>query len=149
MSKKAKAKRAEDRRRERRTMGSLYLASNDALTAGSLIDGARMYAASADAINAKLPRCVFPISQLLCTSIELSLKAFLRHHGATEDELQKLGHNLLLTFQCAASRGLLDTGSRMLVLILPRLVDSLLTLPRSRTLGCSSLQGTSSRTPWG
>jgi hypothetical protein len=116
MGKKAKASRAEDRRRARRTMGSLYLESKDALTAGSLIDGARMYAASADAVNARYPSCIFPISHLLCTSIELSLKAFLRHKGANEDRLMKLGHDLPLILKEAVAVGLLDTGSRMYVL---------------------------------
>jgi hypothetical protein len=116
MSNSAKTNRAEERRRQRRTLGNLHLESKDALTAGSLIDGARMYAASADAVNASLPSCVFPISHLLCTSIELSLKAFLRHKGATEDHLTKLGHDLSLTLKEAVAAGLLDTGSRMYVL---------------------------------
>lgn len=103
MSKTAKPNRAE-RRRERRTMGNLHLESEDALTAGTLIDGARMYAASADAVNAMYPSCVFPISQLLCTSIELSLKAFLRHKGADEDRPVKLGQHL------ARNRGRADSA---------------------------------------
>jgi len=42
-------------------MGSLRLAAADALTAGTLIDGARMYAASADAINMRI-RCTNRVS---------------------------------------------------------------------------------------
>lgn len=115
MSKKARAKR-EERRQARRTMGNLHLASEDVLTAGTLIDGARMYAASADAVNARLPECFFPLSNLLCTSIELSLKAFLRHHGASEDELVEIGHDLAALYSKATALGLKDTGSRGLVL---------------------------------
>jgi hypothetical protein len=115
VSKAAKAKR-EERRHARRTMGNLHLKSEDALTAGTLIDGARMYAASADAVNARLPGCVFPISHLLCTSIELTLKAFLRHHGASEDDLMDLGHDLSALYKRATALGLLDTGSREYVL---------------------------------
>ena len=117
MSKKAKANRAEERRLARRgPWSNLYLASKDSLTAGSLVDGARMYAASADAVNARYPSCIFPISQLLCTSIELSLKAFLRHKGTDEDRLVKLGHDLPSILTEAVGVGLLDTGSRLLIL---------------------------------
>jgi hypothetical protein len=62
------------------------------------------------------PRCILPISQLLCTSIELSLKAFLRHNGANEDKLVKLGHDIPLILKEAVGVGLLDTGSRKYVL---------------------------------
>jgi len=64
----------------------------------------------------RLPSCVFPISHLLCTSIELSLKAFLRLHGSTEDELMDLGHDLPKLFERAVAFGMLDTGSRRFVL---------------------------------
>lgn len=102
----------------RRRMGNLHLESEDALTAGTLIDGARMYAASADAVNARLPLNLFPLSHLLCTSIELALKALLRHHGSSEDDLRKLGHNLPKLFERAVVQGLRHTGGRAQVMAL-------------------------------
>lgn len=42
------------------------------LTAGTLIDGARMYAASADAVNNTYPNALHVLSHLLGTSIELA-----------------------------------------------------------------------------
>ena len=85
---------------------------NPYLTAGTLIDGARMYAAAADAVNDKLPNALHVLSHLLGMSIELTLKAFLRHHGCTEQELIALGHNLGVTYDRAIEHGLIHTGSR-------------------------------------
>lgn len=63
-------------------------APEDPLTAGTLIDGARMYAAAADAVNERMPNALHVLSHLLCTSIELALKAHLRHKGY--DEVQRI-----------------------------------------------------------
>jgi hypothetical protein len=141
VGKKSKFSRAEERRRERRKMGNLYLASEGALTPGTLIDGARMYATSADAVNAKFPCCVFPISHLLCTSIELTLKAFLRFHGATEDRLMELGHDLSALLTEAVTVGLHDTGSRMLVLAVvgKNYTEKLFVYPEQNPLGMQSI----------
>lgn len=92
------------------------VASDDSLTAGTLIDGARMYAAAADAVNDKLPNALHVLSHLLCTSIELTLKAHLRHAGYDEGRLRKLGHDLRKLFVHCTKHGLDYTGSRSFVL---------------------------------
>jgi hypothetical protein len=86
------------------------------LTPGTLIDGARMYAAAADAANDKYPNALHVLSHLLGMSIELSLKAFLRHHGSSEKRLRKLGHDLGALLKEAEGSGLDHTGSRHFVL---------------------------------
>lgn len=91
-------------------------ASDDSLTAGTLIDGARMYAAAADAVNERMPNALHVLSHLLCTSIELALKAYLRHEGYEEKQLRKIGHDLRKLFVHCADRGLAYTGSRSFVL---------------------------------
>jgi hypothetical protein len=91
-------------------------ASEDSLTAGTLIDGARMYAAAADAVNERMPNALHVLSHLLCTSIELALKAHLRHIGYTEGQLRKLGHDLRQLFVECSQHGLDYTGSRSFVL---------------------------------
>ena len=92
------------------------IASDDSLTSGTLIDGARMYAAAADAVNERLPNALHVLSHLLCTSIELALKAHLRHAGYDEPQLRKLGHDLRELFLHATKHGLDYTGSRSFVL---------------------------------
>jgi hypothetical protein len=82
------------------------------LTPGTLIDGARMYAASADSINRDYPDAVHVLSHVIGMSIELALKAFLRLHGRTEKELRGLGHNLEKLLAAAEICGLTATGSR-------------------------------------
>lgn len=90
--------------------------SDNSLTAGTLIDGARMYAAAADAVNDRLPNALHVLSHLLCTSIELALKAQLRHAGYDEGQLRKLGHDLRELFVHCSKVGLDYTGSRSFVL---------------------------------
>ena len=90
--------------------------SEDTLTAGTLIDGARMYAAAADAVNDKLPNSLHVLSHLLGTSIELALKAYLRHSGYSEKQLVKIGHDLGKLLDHAVNHGLGRTGSRSFVL---------------------------------
>jgi hypothetical protein len=90
--------------------------SDDALTAGTLIDGARMYAAAADAVNERLPNSLHVLSHLLCTSLELALKAHLRHAGYTEKQLRRIGHDLRELFMHCSKAGLDYTGSRSFVL---------------------------------
>lgn len=90
--------------------------SDDSLTAGTLIDGARMYAAAADAVNERMPNALHVLSHLLCTSIELALKAHLRHEGYDERQLRKLGHDLRELFVHCSKHGLDYTGSRSFVL---------------------------------
>ena len=85
---------------------------NPSLTAGTLVDGARMYAAAADAVNERLPNALHVLSHLLGMSIELSLKAYLRHGGLSERELRNLGHDLGALLTAAEQRGFESTGSR-------------------------------------
>ena len=90
--------------------------SEDTLTAGTLIDGARMYAAAADAVNGKFPNALHVLSHLLGTSIELALKAYLRHSGCSEKQLIGIGHDLGKLLDHAVQNGLEWTGSRSFVL---------------------------------
>jgi hypothetical protein len=87
-------------------------AERPSLTAGTLIDGALSYAAAADAVNDRLPNAVHVLSHLLGMSIELALKAYLRHHGSPANELIALGHDLAALYERALQFGLTDTGSR-------------------------------------
>jgi hypothetical protein len=80
--------------------------------AGTLIDGARMYAAAADAVNDKLPNALHVLSHLLGMSAELALKSYLKHHDVPTSELRKLGHDLGAIYRRAQEFGLLYTGSR-------------------------------------
>ena len=80
--------------------------SKDTLTAGALIDGARMYAAAADAVNDKLPNALHVLSHLLGTSNELALKAYLRHSGYDAKQLKKIGHDLGKLLEHAEQKGL-------------------------------------------
>lgn len=83
-----------------------------ALTSGTLVDGSRMYAAAADAINARYPNALHVLSHTLGMAIELALKAFLMHHGLSEQGLRRLGHDLAGLLAEAEARGLTSTGSR-------------------------------------
>lgn len=80
--------------------------------AGTLIDGSRMYAAAADAVNDKLPNALHVLSHLLGMSVELALKAYLKNNGVSTSELRKLGHNLDALYQKSQKVGLACTGSR-------------------------------------
>ena len=83
-----------------------------ALSAGTLIDGARMYAAAADAVSLRYPNALHVLSHMLGLSIELALKAYLRNTGLTVRELRRLGHDLAKLLKAAEDRGLVQTGSR-------------------------------------
>ncbi|MCS6292370.1 MAG: hypothetical protein H8J66_04795 [Nitrospira sp.] len=71
-----------------------------------------MYAAAADAINDRYPNALHVLSHTLGMAIELALKAFLVHHGLTEKDLRRLGHDLAELLKEAESYGLTSTGSR-------------------------------------
>jgi hypothetical protein len=88
----------------------------DTLTPGTLIDGARMYAAAADAVNRELPNSFHVISHLLGISIELCLKAYLLNRGLSRKEIRSVGHNLRKLFDKCVENGMLYTGSRNFVL---------------------------------
>ncbi len=90
--------------------------SIDSLTSGTLVDGARMYAAAADAVNDKYPNALHVLSHLLGMSIELALKAYLKHHGCSEMKLKSLGHDLIKLFSETEKFGFYRTGSRRFVL---------------------------------
>ncbi len=92
------------------------MSKEDSLTSGTLLDGARMYAAAADAVNDKLPNSLHVLSHLIATSIELALKAYLRHFEYTEKQLKKIGHDLKGLFDAACKIGFEYTGSRNFVL---------------------------------
>jgi len=79
---------------------------------GTLIDGARMYAAAADAVNDKLPNSLHVLSHLLGMSAELTLKSYLKHNNLPTSELRKLGHDLAALYKRAQDFGLLHTDSR-------------------------------------
>lgn len=85
---------------------------DDARFAGTLIDGARMYAAAADAVNDKLPNALHVLSHLLGMSAELALKSYLKHNNVPTPELRKLGHDLGAIYKRAQDFGFLYTGSR-------------------------------------
>jgi hypothetical protein len=82
------------------------------LTPGTLIDGARMYAAGADAVNDRYPNSMHVLSHLLGMAIELGLKAFLLNGWRTEQELRQFGHDLRRLLEECESLGLTGTGSR-------------------------------------
>jgi hypothetical protein len=82
------------------------------LTSGTLIDGARIYAAAADAINDRYPNALHVLSHNLGIAIELALKSFLVHHGLGERDLRRFGHDLSALFNEATRLGLTHTGSR-------------------------------------
>lgn len=90
--------------------------SSTSLTFDTLLDGAMMYASAADAVNEKFPSSWHVLSQLLGTSIELALKAFLAHNGFDEKQLRALGHNLSRLLREAEKMGFYSTGSRSFVL---------------------------------
>jgi hypothetical protein len=75
-----------------------------------------MYAASADAVNDQYPNALHVLSHLLGMSIELALKAYLKHAGCSADELKSAGHDLAALYYWAQEFGLEDTGSRDFVL---------------------------------
>jgi hypothetical protein len=84
----------------------------EALSVDTLVDGARMYAAAAYAVNLQYPNALHVLSHLLGMSIELALKAYLRHAGFTVGQLRKLCHDLARLLAAAEERGLIKTGSR-------------------------------------
>lgn len=83
-----------------------------ALTPGTLIDGARMYAAAADAVNDRYPNSLHVLSHLLGMAIELALKAFLLNGGRADGDLRRLGHDLRRLLEEAEALGLTSTGSQ-------------------------------------
>jgi hypothetical protein len=91
-------------------------AREESLTPGTLVDGARMYAAAADAVNDAFPNALHVLAHLLGMSIELALKSYLRHAGCSERELRRLGHDLPALYGRAQDFGLEWTGSRNFVL---------------------------------
>ena len=74
----------------------MTVTDDDKRFAGTLIDGARMYSAAADAVNDKLPNALHVLSHLLGMSTELALKAYLKNNGFSTSELRKLGHTSVL-----------------------------------------------------
>ena len=87
---------------------------SESLTPGTLIDGARMYAAAA--VNDRFPNSFHVLSQLLSMSLELALKAYLKKAGCTTKRLKALGHDLGRLFEETKLHGLEHTGSRNFVL---------------------------------
>lgn len=77
-----------------------------------LIDGARMYAAAADAVNETYPNAFHVLSHLLGMSTELTLKAYLSEMGVATSRLRRYGHHLYKLYQRAVQLGLRDTSDR-------------------------------------
>jgi hypothetical protein len=88
----------------------------ESLTPGTLIDGARMYAAGSDAVNDRHPNSLHVTSHMLGMSIELTLKAFLRYKGYSVKRLKSYGHSLGKLFDAAVEEGFYRTGSRNFVI---------------------------------
>lgn len=66
-------------------------------SAHGLLDYAHEYYASYELIQSQHPKLIeyFAVKYyLLCHSLELTMKAWLRHRGATYTQLKKLGHDL-------------------------------------------------------
>lgn len=82
------------------------------ITPGTLIDGARMYAAAADAVNDRYPNALHVLSHTLGMAIELALKSFLLQRGLTGKDIRRLGHDLARLLKEAEALGLTSTGSR-------------------------------------
>jgi hypothetical protein len=93
-------------------MQTATISGNLVLTPDTLIDGARMYAAAADAVNDRYPNSMHVLSHLLGMAIELALKAFLLKHGRTERDLRQLSHDLPRLLEECESHGLVKTGGR-------------------------------------
>lgn len=89
---------------------------NHPLTAESLLDGARMYSAAADAVNDRMPNAFHVLSHLLGMSIELALKAYLRQRGTSESQLKCLGHDLKRLLDSAGEAGQNRSGCRNFVM---------------------------------
>ena len=49
---------------------------------------------------------IYPIGLVASQAIELALKAFLLHSGASESELKKIGHNLQGAWEACSKKGL-------------------------------------------
>ena len=90
----------------------MTVSDDDKRFAHTLIDGARMYAAAADAVNDKLPNALHVLSHLLGMSAELALKAYLKNNGVSTKELRKFGHDLGVLYEKSQEFGLTYTGSR-------------------------------------
>ena len=90
--------------------------TNSILTKYTIFDGAKMYAAAADAVNDKMPNSLHVLSYLLCTSIELALKSYLVYVGYSEKQLRKIGHDLSKLLKISVEEGFYYTGSRNFVL---------------------------------
>jgi hypothetical protein len=86
------------------------------LTKFTMFDGAKMYAAAADAVNDQMPNSLHVLSHLLCTSVELALKSYLIHVGYSEKQLRKIGHDLSKLLKATVDEGFYYTGSRNFVL---------------------------------
>lgn len=63
-----------------------------------------------------MPNALHVLSHLLGTSIELALKAYLRHRRYAEKELRSVGHGLRKLLEHCEKNGLTVTGSRSFVL---------------------------------
>lgn len=84
------------------------------LTAAILWRHAREYAGAARLVHSHLKshEVSLPVYFLLGRAIELALKAYLRAHGVTKDDLRnRFGHRLKVLLKAAKSRGLLKDVS--------------------------------------
>lgn len=92
----------------------MNVSEEDTQFAGTLIDGARMYAAAADAVDDKFPNSLHVLSHLLGMSIELAFKSYLKYKGVGTGDLKRMGHDLGGLYELARQFGFTHTGSRNL-----------------------------------
>lgn len=82
-------------------------------TSDNLMMCAKSFALSCEALSVKNdPAHDLSIMLLGLTSLELSFKAWMKHHGATERELRAISHDLRKAYDAAVRLGLGDrTGA--------------------------------------
>ena len=97
-----------------------------------------MYIASVDAINDRFPNALHVLSHNIGIGIEFALKAFLMHHGMTERDLRRLGHDLEALLAEAQQHGLSSTGSRhfRLAILGANYEERIFVYPQKGVLNC-------------
>jgi HEPN domain-containing protein len=77
----------------------------DRFTSMGISNDAREFLDAAQIVRAQKPVTFAPMYFLACQSIELSLKAYLRGCGHSDEELRKIGHDLEKCAQAAIDAG--------------------------------------------
>jgi hypothetical protein len=91
-------------------VADLVLAANkmDRLTSMGISRTARKFFEAAEILRSEKDKTFAPTYFCICQSIELSLKAFLRGSGYTDNDLRKIGHDLEESVGQARAAGLDD-----------------------------------------